>query len=63
MAEITTASGLVYEDTVVGEGTEAVVGNYVTVHYTGWLTDGSKFGSRRSLRISARYAACHRRLG
>ncbi len=47
MAEITTASGLVYEDTVVGEGTEAVVGNYVTVHYTGWLTDGSKFDSSK----------------
>ena len=47
MAEITTASGLVYEDTVVGEGAEAVAGNYVTVHYTGWLTNGSKFDSSK----------------
>ncbi len=47
MAEITTASGLVYEDTVVGEGSEAKAGNFVTVHYTGWLTDGRKFDSSK----------------
>ena len=47
MAEITTASGLVYEDTVVGEGAEAVAGNYVSVHYTGWLTNGQKFDSSK----------------
>jgi FKBP-type peptidyl-prolyl cis-trans isomerase FkpA len=47
MAEITTASGLVYEDTVVGEGAEAVAGNYVSVHYTGWLTNGKKFDSSK----------------
>jgi FKBP-type peptidyl-prolyl cis-trans isomerase FkpA len=47
MAEITTASGLVYEDTVVGEGAEAKAGQYVTVHYTGWLTNGSKFDSSK----------------
>ena len=37
MAEVTSASGLIYEDTVVGEGAEAVAGAFVTVHYTGWL--------------------------
>ena len=47
MAEITTASGLVYEDTVVGEGAEAKAGHQVSVHYTGWLTDGSKFDSSK----------------
>ncbi len=47
MAEITTASGLVYEDTVVGEGAEAVAGSYVSVHYTGWLTNGNKFDSSK----------------
>jgi FKBP-type peptidyl-prolyl cis-trans isomerase FkpA len=47
MAEITTASGLVYEDTVVGEGTEAKAGQQATVHYTGWLTNGSKFDSSK----------------
>lgn len=33
----TTASGLQYEDTVVGTGATAVAGNHVSVHYTGWL--------------------------
>ena len=47
MAEITTASGLVYEDTVVGEGAEAKAGDHVVVHYTGWLTNGSKFDSSK----------------
>lgn len=47
MAEIKTASGLVYEDTVEGTGAEAKAGQFVTVHYTGWLTDGSKFDSSK----------------
>lgn len=33
------------EDLVVGTGAEAVSGKTVSVHYTGWLTDGSKFDS------------------
>ena len=41
----TTSSGLAIEELVVGEGIAAAVRNYVTVHYTGWLTDGSKFDS------------------
>jgi len=32
-------------DLQVGDGTEATSGNQVTVHYTGWLTDGTKFDS------------------
>lgn len=40
-----TASGLYYEDLVVGEGEEATVQAEVTVHYTGWLHDGTKFDS------------------
>ena len=41
----TTASGLQYEDTLVGTGATATKGQSVTVHYTGWLTDGKKFDS------------------
>ena len=45
----TTASGLQYEDTVLGEGATASAGQYVTVHYTGWLwqdgEQGAKFDS------------------
>jgi FKBP-type peptidyl-prolyl cis-trans isomerase len=33
------------EDIIIGEGDEAVAGKQVSVHYTGWLTDGSKFDS------------------
>lgn len=40
-----TASGLQYQDLVVGDGIEAVAGNAVVVHYTGWLVDGTKFDS------------------
>lgn len=40
-----TASGLYLLDMVVGEGEEAVPGQGVTVHYTGWFLDGEKFDS------------------
>src|SRR5690349_10867484 len=43
--EVTTASGLRYVDLVAGTGREAVAGNLVSVHYTGWLTNGTKFDS------------------
>jgi FKBP-type peptidyl-prolyl cis-trans isomerase FkpA len=36
---------LYVEDEVVGTGPEAKSGDEVTVHYTGWLTDGTKFDS------------------
>ena len=38
---------LLIEDLTVGEGSEAVSGKEVTVHYTGWLTDGEKFDSSK----------------
>lgn len=37
--------GLKIVDLVVGKGEPAVAGGTVTVHYTGWLTDGTKFDS------------------
>jgi len=33
------------EDLTVGTGAEAKGPSWVTVHYTGWLTDGTKFDS------------------
>jgi FKBP-type peptidyl-prolyl cis-trans isomerase len=46
-APITTDSGLVIEELVIGSGAEAKAGDTVIVHYTGWLTDGSKFDSSK----------------
>ncbi|MCW9079292.1 MAG: FKBP-type peptidyl-prolyl cis-trans isomerase, partial [Gammaproteobacteria bacterium] len=45
MTEKTTDSGLKYEELVEGDGLVAEAGQKVSVHYTGWLTDGSKFDS------------------
>jgi FKBP-type peptidyl-prolyl cis-trans isomerase len=39
------ASGLQYEDLVIGDGKMAEPGLTAVVHYTGWLTDGTKFDS------------------
>lgn len=47
MSQITTASGLVIEELVVGTGAEACAGQTVSVHYTGWLTNGTKFDSSK----------------
>jgi FKBP-type peptidyl-prolyl cis-trans isomerase FkpA len=41
----TTASGLMYEDLTEGTGPAAKSGDTVEVHYTGWLTNGTKFDS------------------
>ena len=46
MAElITTDSGLQYQDIQVGTGESAGSGKTASVHYTGWLLDGTKFDS------------------
>jgi peptidylprolyl isomerase len=44
-AAVTAESGLRYEDTVVGEGEGAALGDEVTVNYSGFLTDGTMFDS------------------
>jgi FKBP-type peptidyl-prolyl cis-trans isomerase FkpA len=58
----TTASGLQYEDTMVGSGAAARSGAMVTVHYTGWLHDpaapdarGRKFDSSKDRRDPFRF--------
>lgn len=43
---VTTDTGLKYEDTSVGSGTLATAGKDVSVHYTGWLNDGGKKGTK-----------------
>ena len=43
--EITLKSGLKYIDVEVGEGSAAVSGKEVTVHYTGTFPNGKKFDS------------------
>lgn len=43
---ITTDSGLQYEDTTPGTGATAEAGQTVKVHYTGWLDDGGRNGSK-----------------
>ena len=47
MASTTTASGLIIEDITVGSGAEANARQDVTLHYTGWLTNGEKFDSSK----------------
>jgi FKBP-type peptidyl-prolyl cis-trans isomerase FkpA len=47
MPPTTTASGLVFEELVVGTGNAAASGQKVSVHYTGWLTNGTKFDSSK----------------
>ena len=43
--EISTPSGLKYQELAVGDGAVAETNRKVSVHYTGWLTDGTKFDS------------------
>ena len=47
MSITTTATGLQIEEITVGAGATAEAGQNVVVHYTGWLTDGTKFDSSK----------------
>jgi FKBP-type peptidyl-prolyl cis-trans isomerase len=46
-AVVQTASGLGYLDLVEGQGARPSAGDSVSVHYTGWLKDGTVFDSSR----------------
>ena len=43
---VTTESGLKYIDHVIGDGAEAVAGQPVQVHYTGWLYENGEKGAK-----------------
>lgn len=42
-----TELGTYYKDLVVGDGPTVAAGDSITVHYEGWLHDGTKFDSSR----------------
>jgi peptidylprolyl isomerase len=44
---VTTKSGLKYIDVTIGKGAVCKAGDMAEVHYTGWLTDGTKFDSSK----------------
>jgi peptidylprolyl isomerase len=44
-AKVRTESGLEYQDLVAGTGPSPTTGQVAVVHYTGWLTDETKFDS------------------
>ena len=60
-AMVTTGSGLQYVDLVAGSGREAHAGETAIVHYTGKLTNGTKFDSSqdRNEPFSFRLGAGH----
>jgi len=47
MSTITTPNGLTIEDIVLGAGAAAAPGRDITVHYAGWLADGTQFDSSK----------------
>lgn len=54
-AEITTPSGLKIQDLKVGDGASPKPGQTVTVHYIGWLEDGTEFNNSRKLGRPAQF--------
>ena len=48
-AEITTPSGLKIQDIKVGDGPSPKPGQTVTVHYIGWLENGTEFNNSRKM--------------
>jgi FKBP-type peptidyl-prolyl cis-trans isomerase FkpA len=62
MGAIITDSGLQYEDIAEGAGATAKAGDQVSVHYTGWLTNGQKFDSSRDRNQPFRFGLGARRV-
>ena len=62
MSQTTTSSGLIIEEVIEGDGAIACAGNTVTVHYTGWLTDGRKFDSSKDRNDPFEFALGGRRV-
>ena len=54
-AEIRTPSGLKIQDLKVGDGVSPKPGQTVTVHYIGWLEDGTEFNNSRKLGRPAQF--------
>jgi peptidylprolyl isomerase len=50
LQEIETPSGLKYVELAEGTGVQPKSGQQVSVHYTGWLTNGTKFDSSHDRR-------------
>ena len=53
--QTTTESGLKYEVLEAGEGDSPAGTDMVTVHYAGWLTDGSMFDASYSRGVTASF--------
>jgi len=47
--EVTTASGLRYQEITVGDGPSPKMGQTVVVNYIGWLEDGTEFNNSRKM--------------
>ena len=54
-AEVTTPSGLKIQDVKVGDGPSPRPGQTVTVHYIGWLEDGTEFNNSHKLGAPAQF--------
>ena len=48
LSDVTTDSGLRIQDLKMGDGTSPQPGQTVTVHYTGWLENGTQFETSRT---------------
>jgi len=42
-----TASGLYWRDVTVGTGTPVAVGKLISIHYIGWLSNGTQFDANQ----------------